>query len=123
MIDLQERHFYTSYHSTHIIYCSFQENSVNAGSVSPPRRQRLDDLYDPDFESSVRQRFGRGLRGGRAGGRFREVSPVYGHGRGRRSLGRGYNPSKYPVLEGEYIHRNDPNLSPREGDWICQNPS
>ncbi|WOL09317.1 hypothetical protein Cni_G18070 [Canna indica] len=93
------------------------------GSVSPPRRQRLDGHYDPDFDSSIGQRFGRGLRGGRTGGRFREVSPIMGHGRGRRSLGRGYNTSKWPVAEGEYIHRNDPNLSPREGDWICQNPS
>ncbi|XP_074571392.1 uncharacterized protein LOC141827944 [Curcuma longa] len=92
------------------------------GSLSPPHG-RFEAQHSPDFDSPMRQHFGRGFRGGRAGGRFREVSPVYGHGRGQRSVGGGNNASRWPVSEGEYVHRNDPNLSPREGDWICQNPS
>ncbi|XP_008801020.2 uncharacterized protein LOC103715207 isoform X1 [Phoenix dactylifera] len=100
--------------------------AMHAGSISPPHRQRLDDArYDVEFDGSAGQRFGRGLRGGRGGGRFRDVSPPYGLGRGGRSFGRGYNASGrgFPPFDGDYVHRNDPNLSPREGDWICQNPS
>lgn len=98
--------------------------SLRTGSASP-RRQKLDTFRDePDFGNFVRPHFGRGFRGGR-GGRFRDVSPNHRHGRGGRPLGRGYGVSGRGAqpFHGEYIHRNDPNLSPREGDWICQNPS
>lgn len=96
------------------------------GSVSPPPRHgRLDDSrYDPSFERPTGPHVGRGFRGGRGGGRFRDVSPHDGFGRGGRSLGRGYDVDRRGTspFDGEYIHRNDPNLSPREGDWICANP-
>ncbi|KAG1330366.1 putative protein tesmin/TSO1-like CXC 5 [Cocos nucifera] len=103
-----------------------QGYAMHAGSISPPQRQRLDDAhYDLEFDRPAGQRFSRGFRGGRGGGRFRDVSPPYLPGRGGRSFGRGYNASGrgFPAFDGEYVHRNDPNLSPREGDWICQNPS
>ncbi|ONK80426.1 uncharacterized protein A4U43_C01F17600 [Asparagus officinalis] len=98
-----------------------------AGSISPPlRRPRLDGShYDTNFDYPAGSRFGRGFRGGgRGGGRFRDVSPPNGLGRGgRSSYGRGYTVDQRVLSpDGEYVHRNDPNLSPREGDWICGNP-
>ncbi|CAL9180659.1 unnamed protein product [Musa hybrid cultivar] len=114
-IDVRRRGGSPGFHSR------YQRFHGGPGSVSP-RRQRLDGQHDLDFDSSMGRHIGRGFRGGRAGGRFREASPGYGHGRGGRSTGRGYNASRWPVSDGEYVHRNDPNLSPREGDWICQNP-
>ncbi|XP_072983634.1 uncharacterized protein [Typha latifolia] len=109
------------------LHARFHENQgYHAGSLSPPRRRRPDDAhYGPDFDHMVGTRYGRGIRGGRGGGRFREISPHHGFGRGGRSSGRGYNASGrgLPAFEGDYVHRNDPNLSPREGDWICRNPT
>jgi len=97
-----------------------------AGSISPPsRRPRLDDShYDPNFDRPAGSHFGRVFRGGRGRGRFRDVSPRNSLGRGSRPLGRGYDVDQRGIspFEGEYVHRNDPNLSPREGDWICGNP-
>ncbi|XP_017697168.2 uncharacterized protein LOC103702598 isoform X2 [Phoenix dactylifera] len=93
-----------------------------SGSISPSRWQRLDDgHYDPEFDGPLGPRFGHGLQGER----FRDASPPYGPGRGGRPFGRHYNASGqgFPPFEGEYVHRNDLNFSPREGDWICQNPS
>ena len=94
---------------------------------SPPRQRRLersnfDDTIGPRYTHGY-EGTGRGYEGGgRGGARFRDDSPPYG--RGGRSHGRGYNgPGKeFILIDGEYVHRNDPNLSPREGDWICQNP-
>ncbi|XP_020088686.1 zinc finger Ran-binding domain-containing protein 2 [Ananas comosus] len=97
---------------------------MGAGSISPPRRGRFDDAqYGPDYDDPVGPRYVRGFNSGRGGGRFRDVSPNYGFGRGGRSSGRGYAGRGLQPSEGEYVHRNDPNLSPREGDWICQNPT
>ncbi|XP_018683997.2 uncharacterized protein LOC103991813 [Musa acuminata AAA Group] len=90
----------TVFHSRH------QRFHERPGSASSPRRQRLDGQHDPDLYSSTRQRFGRGSQGGRADGRSREVCTA------RRGS----------VSEGGYIHGNDTNLTPQEGDWVYHAP-
>lgn len=69
---------------------------------------------------------GRGFRGGRGRGRFRDRSPPSGIGRGRPPLGRGFSGPGYgpsSPFRGESIGRNNPNVTPREGDWICTEPT
>ncbi|KAG0500415.1 hypothetical protein HPP92_000487 [Vanilla planifolia] len=94
-----------------------------AGSISPPRRPRMDDGYYESYRSHPSgPRSGRGMRG--RGNRFHHVSPTR-LGRSGRPHERGFNPLVQSIdpSEREFVHRNDPNLSPREGDWICQNPN
>uniref|UniRef100_A0A0A9DUU1 RanBP2-type domain-containing protein n=1 Tax=Arundo donax TaxID=35708 RepID=A0A0A9DUU1_ARUDO len=90
---------------------------MHSGPSPHPRRQEPSGFDDGP-------RYTHGYQGGgRGGARVREGSPPYG--RGGRSYGRGFSaPGKdFINIDGEYVHRNDPNLSPREGDWICQNPN
>ncbi|KAL6006199.1 hypothetical protein ACLOJK_040245 [Asimina triloba] len=102
---------------------------MHVGSLSPPRQRKLDHHYGSDFEHAGGPHNGPGYKAGRGSGRFREFSPPpYGRGRVDRSFGRGFgsfdgfgrDPS--PLRE-ESIGRNNPNVSPREGDWICSEPS
>uniref|UniRef100_A0A0E0PXB3 RanBP2-type domain-containing protein n=1 Tax=Oryza rufipogon TaxID=4529 RepID=A0A0E0PXB3_ORYRU len=93
---------------------------MHAG-LSPQRQHRPENR---NFDDTFGPRYAHGYQGGGRGvARFRDGSPPYG--RGGRSYGRGSGaPGKEFInIDGEYVHRNDPNLSPREGDWICQNPN
>ncbi|OUZ99987.1 zinc finger protein [Macleaya cordata] len=107
----------------------FHENSghgTRAGSGSPLSRRKFDYHYRSDFDNSGPLHHGRGFRGGRGPGRFRDSSPPYGRGRGGgRFSGRDFDGPRFGPgpLRGEGMSRNNPNVSPREGDWICPDPS
>eukprot|EP01018_Ginkgo_biloba_P001658 Gb_20196 [translate_table: standard] len=110
------------------------KNSAPPGSGSPMRHRKIEP-YRHDFERNGRDferngrdferngpPRGRGFRGGRGRARFRDRSPPPGMGRGRPPLGRGFGGPGYGPPEpfgGENIARNNPNVAPREGDWIC----
>uniref|UniRef100_A0A0D9Y6F4 RanBP2-type domain-containing protein n=1 Tax=Oryza glumipatula TaxID=40148 RepID=A0A0D9Y6F4_9ORYZ len=101
-------------------YHELQGYGMHAG-LSPQRQHRPENR---SFDDTFGPRYAHGYQGGGRGvARFRDGSPPYG--RGGRSYGRGSGaPGKEFInIDGEYVHRNDPNLSPREGDWICQNPN
>ncbi|KAL2479793.1 RNA-binding protein-related [Abeliophyllum distichum] len=98
---------------------------MRAGSVSPVRRRDADRRYSPGFDHSGAPPRGRGFGSGRDLGRYREHSPPYGRGRGGGRFGRvydgpGYGPGPF---RGEGLSRNNPNVRPREGDWVCPDPS
>ncbi|CAH1429643.1 unnamed protein product [Lactuca virosa] len=119
----------------------FSGYRMRAGSASPVRRRNGSHHYSPDYDHSdgppppppppPRHRgFGRG----RDSGRFRDHSPPpYGRGRfggGGRFGGRGFDggPGMCPGGfrgggGGDVIPRNNPNVRPREGDWMCTDPT
>ncbi|XP_043706142.1 uncharacterized protein LOC122655844 isoform X1 [Telopea speciosissima] len=99
---------------------------LRAGSGSPLRHRKFDRYYGSDFDRPAGSQRGRGFRGGRGHGRFQDYSPPYGRGRSSgRSYARGFEEPGFgtPPFRGEGINRNNPNVSPREGDWICPDPS
>ncbi|XP_043706143.1 uncharacterized protein LOC122655844 isoform X2 [Telopea speciosissima] len=105
---------------------SFSGYGLRAGSGSPLRHRKFDRYYGSDFDRPAGSQRGRGFRGGRGHGRFQDYSPPYGRGRSSgRSYARGFEEPGFgtPPFRGEGINRNNPNVSPREGDWICPDPS
>ncbi|PSS20864.1 TATA-binding protein-associated factor 2N like [Actinidia chinensis var. chinensis] len=100
---------------------------IRAGSGSPVRRRNAERRYSPDFDTLSGIPRGRGYGSGRSPGRYRHYSPPYGRGRGGggRFMDRGFDgPGFGPgPFKGEGLPRNNANVRPREGDWICPDPS
>lgn len=95
---------------------------IRAGSSSPVHRRDADHRFSSDYNHLSRSR---GYGGGRDPGRYRDPSPPYGRGRvGGRPIGRPFDgPGFVPgLVRGEGNSRNNPNVRPREGDWICPDP-
>lgn len=101
---------------------------MRAGSVSPPRRRDAHHRSSPGFETFGGASRGRGFRNEREPGRYRDYSPPYVRGKdGGRFPVRGYDqsargPGGPGPLRVEGLPRNNPNVRPREGDWICSDP-
>lgn len=104
------------------IHFLFPGYRIRAGSVSPVRR-RADHRFSSDFEHPGGLPRSREFVSGRDAGRYRDLSPPFSRGRGR-PFGRGIDGPEFGPgpLRGEGLGRNNPNVRPREGDWICSDP-
>ncbi|PHT48099.1 hypothetical protein CQW23_12307 [Capsicum baccatum] len=98
---------------------------AHAGSVSPVRHRNADHRYSPDFDHSRGLPRSRGFGSSRDPGRHRGYSPPSGRGREagrfvcRSSDGPGYGAGQ---VRGEGLPRSNPNVRPRDGDWMCPDP-
>lgn len=98
---------------------------IRAGSASPVRRRDADQRYGSDLNHSSGPPRSRGFGGGRGPGRYRESSPPYSRGKfGARPFDRGLEGPGFGhgQVRGDSLSRNNPNVRPREGDWICADP-
>ncbi|WRX31588.1 hypothetical protein QQP08_024075 [Theobroma cacao] len=98
---------------------------IRAGSSSPVRRRDADHRYGSNFDRSGGPSRSRDFGNGRDPGRYRDSSPPYNRGPGGgRPLGRGFDGPGYGPgpFRGEGMTRNNPNVRPREGDWVCPDP-
>ncbi|XP_048320946.2 uncharacterized protein LOC107431812 isoform X1 [Ziziphus jujuba] len=97
---------------------------MRAGSGSPVRR-RSDHRFSSNFDHAGGLPRNRELGNGRDSGRYRDSSPPFIRGRGGgRPFGRGIDGPDFGPgsLRSEGLSRNNPNVRPREGDWICSDP-
>lgn len=95
---------------------------TRAGSASPVRRRDADHRHGSSFDHAGGTSRSREVGSRRDTGRYREPSPPFVRGRavvgrppGRAFDGPGFGP-------GPGVGRNNPNVRPREGDWICPDP-
>ncbi|XP_060213592.1 uncharacterized protein LOC132640828 isoform X1 [Lycium barbarum] len=96
---------------------------AHAGSVSPVRHRNADDRYSPDFDHSGGPPRSRGFGRSRGPGRHRHYSPPYGRGReAGRFVGRSYDGPGYGAGQVRGLPRGNPNVQPRDGDWMCTDP-
>ncbi|KAL4285241.1 hypothetical protein GQ457_16G002690 [Hibiscus cannabinus] len=96
---------------------------IRAGSSSPIRRRDADHRYGSNFDRLGGTPRNRDIGNGRDSVRYRDSSPRYGRGPagGSSHTSRGSDGTA-ASFRYEGMTRNNLNVRPREGDWICPDP-